>query len=199
MQNTLSGIKDIFSGLKKEQKQMLVLAVIVTVVMLFVYVNMLLKPQLEGLFNTAGRVGKLKADVKKAESDIARIGQLKKSMASYSEKMDRYGEVLPAEESMPALLESLADMARSSNMKIVGVAPIEDRSGKPVRGQAYKSMPIAVNARAGFHELGKFFSAIENSGRFMKVADISIKSNKASPKKHDVELVVVTYTLPEAK
>jgi Tfp pilus assembly protein PilO len=60
-------------------------------------------------------------------------------------------------------------------------------------------MPIAVNARAGFHELGKFFSAIENSGRFMKVADISIKSNKASPKKHDVELVVVTYTLPEAK
>ena len=40
---------------------------------------------------------------------------------------------------------------------------------------------------------------LEDADRFMKVADIDIKANKATPKKHDVELLVLTYVLAKAK
>jgi hypothetical protein len=50
-----------------------------------------------------------------------------------------------------------------------------------------------ISARAGYHELGKFMSTLENSGRFMKCADMRMKANTSNPKKHDVELLVLTY------
>lgn len=198
-QNIMSEISGLFAGLSKEQKQMLALAVVFAFLLIFVYFNVLLKPQIAGLISTSARVNKIKADLKSAQADIARMGQIRKSIETYSEKMGRYGDLLPTEEGMPALLESLSDMARASSMKIVSIVPVEDKALRQGRGQAYQAIPIAINAKAGFHELGKFFSALENSGRFMKVADVSVKSNRASPKKHDIELLVVTYTLPEGK
>jgi Tfp pilus assembly protein PilO len=121
------------------------------------------------------------------------------SIASYDEKIGRYGDLLPTEEGIPTLLESLSEMARSSGMKIVSIEPVEERDNKALRGQAYQAIPIRMNARAGYHELGKFFSTLENSERFIKIADMRIKTNAASPKKHDVELLVLTYILLEGK
>ena len=50
-----------------------------------------------------------------------------------------------------------------------------------------------------YPSLRKFLSSMENSDRFMKVADIQIKSNAQSPKKHDVEILVLTYVLLRGK
>ncbi len=145
------------------------------------------------------KVNKLRADLRKAETDISRIDKLKADIARYDEKMGSYGELLPTEEGIPTLLESLADMARGSSMKIVSIVPVKNKEKMPQRGQAYQAIPIVISARAGYHELGRFFSTLENSGRFMKIADIRIKSNIASPKKHDVELLVLTYVCLECK
>jgi Tfp pilus assembly protein PilO len=164
-----------------------------------VYFHLLLRPQAAGMFGAMARVNKMKADLKKAETDIARIGEMKASIASYDEKIGRYGDLLPTEEGIPALLESLADMARGSNMKIVSIIPAEDQESKPRSGQAYQTIPIVISAKAGYHELGKFFSTLESSERFMKIADIRIKSGVASPKRHDVDLLVLTYILLEGK
>jgi Tfp pilus assembly protein PilO len=185
--------------LKKDPKKMMILAGLLAAFALFFYFNILLRPQVAGLFSTAAKVNKLKADLKNANADIARIGEMKASIASYAEKMGRYGDILPTEEGIPALLESLADMARASNMKIISIVPAEEKGGKALKGQAYQAIPITINAKAGYHELGRFMGTLENSGRFMKFADIRVRSIAASPKKHDVELLVLTYVMLEGK
>lgn len=194
----IDSIKSLFDNLKKDQKQVLILAVILTAIALFAYFSLLIKPQTEGLFKTIARVGKVKADLKSAQADIARIDQMKANILAYSEKIGRYGAMLPTEDQMPALLESMSDMARAASMKIVGVTPVQENAPAS-KGQAYKPIPITINARAGYHELGRFFAALENSGRFMKVADVAIRENRASPKKHDVDIVVIAYVLLEGK
>ena len=40
---------------------------------------------------------------------------------------------------------------------------------------------------------------LESSDRFMKIADIEIRANKTAPKKHDIELLILTYVLLNAK
>jgi Tfp pilus assembly protein PilO len=100
-------------------------------------------------------------------------------------------------------LENLSEMAKDSNIKIVGIVPAisyfkDDKSAN--KSQIYREIPILITAKSGYHELGHFLNNLENADRFMKVADIDIKSNKTSPKKHDVELMVCTYILlPENK
>ena len=190
---------DLRAEFKKDPKKMLIVAGIGTVVALFVYFNMLLRPQVAGLFSTVGKMSKMKADLKKAETDIAKINEMKANLASYDAKIGRYGDLLPSETGIPALLESLADMARSSGMRIISIEPVEEKEGASQKSQAYKPIPIKISAKAGYHELGRFFSTLENSGRFMKIADIRVKSSASSPKKHDVELLVLTYILLEGK
>lgn len=185
----------LFSGLKKEQKQLLILGVVGTIALLFAYFNLLLIPQVKGLVKTASSRNRLSDELKKSESDVSRIGKLRSDIDSYSEKISRYGQLLPAEEGIPTLLESLADMARSSSMKIVSIVPLSGREPGIQPGQAYRAIPIMINARAGFHELGRFMATLESSGRLMKIADIRLKENRSSPKKHDVEILVMTYVL----
>ena len=130
---------------------------------------------------------------------IAKIDAMRTDIASYDEKIGRYGDLLPTETGIPTLLESLSEMARSSGMRIVSIEPVVGKGNKTQKGQAYQAIPIKMSVRAGYHELGKFFSTIESSERFIKIADIRIKATAASPKKHDVELLVLTYILLEGK
>jgi type IV pilus assembly protein PilO len=192
-------IQKIFAGMGKKEKQVLVLSAVGTVAFLIAYFNLLLIPQLSGLFRNAAEAHKVNSELKAASQAIAGMGRLRSDITASAEKIGRYADMLPTEEGIPTLLESLADMARSSSMKIVSIVPAPSKELSAQRSQAYRAIPIVISARAGFHELGRFMSTLENSGRLMKIADINVKENKASPKKHDVELVVLTYVLTVGK
>ena len=86
-------------------------------------------------------------------------------------------------------------MAKSANTKIVGIMPVTGKEEKAEKNQIYKEIPILISAKSGYHELGRFLNSLENSDRFMKVGDMHIRANPATPKKHDVELLVLTYIL----
>ncbi|MDP3804073.1 MAG: type 4a pilus biogenesis protein PilO, partial [Candidatus Omnitrophota bacterium] len=138
---------------------------------------------------------KMKADIKSQEIEIANIDKYKSEIGAYKDKVERYERMLPAEQEIPTLLESLSGMARSSGVKIVGITPVAISEEKKQEGQIYREIPILISAKSGYHELGNFLDKLEDSDRFMKVADIEIKANKAAPRKHDVEQLVLTYVL----
>jgi type IV pilus assembly protein PilO len=183
---------------KKEQQKILILAILLSLVICVAYVGLFLRPQAARLGGVMGQVKKVKADLKAAKANIARIDSFKKSIEAYNEKVGRYEKTLPTEQGIPRLLEDLSTMARDSNMKIVGIVPVSQEDIRQ-RAQTYQEIPIMISAKSGYHELGRFLAGLENSDRFMKVADIQIRSNRSAPKKHDVELLVLTYVLLEGK
>jgi Tfp pilus assembly protein PilO len=181
--------------MKSNQKQLIVLFGLVALTLLIVYANFILIPQVSGLFGSVVRMGKAGADLKNATADVSRIDDMRGAMTSYREKVERYEKMLPAEQEIPSLLENLSSMAKSSGVKIVGITPVSSREESRAKKQVYKEIPIQISAKSGYHELGIFLAGLENADRFMKVSDIQIKSNSGSPKKHDVELMVLTYVL----
>jgi len=178
---------------KKTQKALL-LALLAALAIIF-YLNFLLKPQLIMVMNAVVSRNKAGRDLKNAEEKIAKVTGYKIELASYEEKVKKYEKILPAEQEIPGLLENLSNMARSSGVKIVEITPAMPKDGAFQKGDIYQEMPILITARSGYHELGCFLSSLECSDRFMKVVDIAIRSDKASPKKHNVELLVITYIL----
>lgn len=181
------------------KKQLIILASLVAVLAAFLYFTILLKPQVIRVYGAIVKAGKMKADLKGAEADIARIDTLKKEISSYKDKVERYEKFLPAEQEIPALLESLSGMARTAGVKIVGITPASIPEDRNAKDSVYLEIPILISAKSGYHELGNFLSSLEGADRFMKVADIDIRANKATPKKHDVELLVLTYVLLKEK
>lgn len=183
-------------NLKDNPKQALMLAAGVAVVAAFIYVKFLLLPQIDSATKSFRQAKTMQSDVKVAEKDIAKIGRLKKEIEAYRSKIESYERMLPIEQEVPKLLETLSTMARSSNVKIAGITPLASKQEASPE-KIYQEIPIQVSAKSGYHELGKFLSDLESSGRFMKVADIDIKENKSNVKRHDVELLVLTYVLLE--
>lgn len=185
--------------LQKNKKETAILIALVSVLALLGFLNFVFIPQAASVFGTFSKISKLKADAKGMKADIATIGKLKNDIAGYDSKIERYVSMLPAEKEIPALLESLASMARDANVRIVAITPVAGKETEGEKGRIYQEMPIQISAKSGYHELGRFMASLESSPRFMKVIDIEIHGNKLSPKKHDVDLMLVTYVLLKGK
>lgn len=183
--------------LKDSKTQVLILAVLITIIAFILYLNFIFFPQVVRVATLVGKTIKMRAELKSAKSIIAQEDTVKKNLDEYKDKVELYEKKLPAEQEIPSLLENLSNMAKSSNIKIVGIMPalsyFKDQKGG--KSQIYQEIPILITAKSGYHELGYFLSDLENADRFMKVVDIGIKANKTVLKIHDVELIVCTYIL----
>lgn len=191
-------IKKMISGVEKDPKKMLIVITVSVIAGLVLYVMLVLTPQIVKIASLRVNLVKTRLELWGVRADIANIGSMKKAVEAYNEKVGKYEKTLPTEDDIPGLLESLAEMAKSSNLSIVGIVPVESKDDKP-KGRVYSEIPIMISAKGGYHELGRFMSRIETSDRFIKIIDMQIKMNRPIPKKHDVELSVVTYILLEGK
>lgn len=183
-------------NLKDNPKQAIIVVAGIAIAVAYFYVKFLLLPQIHGAARSFKKANTMRSEVKTAENDIAKIDKLKKEISAYRSKIEVYERMLPVEQEVPKLLESLSTMANSSSVKIVGITPLASRQEESPEN-IYQEIPIMISAKSGYHELGKFLSDLESSDRFMKVADIGIRENSSSVKRHDVELLVLTYVLLE--
>lgn len=181
---------------KDKKTQTTILMVSLGVVVFILYISYIFLPQVANDINMIGKTIGIIGDLKEARSLIAQRDELKKKAELYNEKIELYEKKLPAQQEIPSFLENLSKMARSANITIIGIMPVTLKPQKEIRYQVYQEMPILISAKSGYHELGRFLNNLEDGGRFIKVVDINIKADTATPKKQDVELMVYTYVLP---
>lgn len=181
---------------KDRKTQATILMVSLGIAALVLYIYFIFLPQVLNDVNDIKRIIKTKAELKAAESLIAGREGLKKKVGEYNEKINLYEKKLPAQQEIPNLLENLSKMAKSANITIVGITPVELKTQKEKTNSVYQEIPILITAKSGYHELGRFLNNLENGSEFMKVVDIGIKADATTPKKHDVELMIYTYVLP---
>jgi len=192
-------MKQFTLDLEKNKKEVLIAAAVLGVAAFAGYLYFLFIPQAASAFSSLAEIAKVRADVARTERDIAERAKYERELAGYGEKLDRYIKMLPVEAEVPSLLEMLSAMARDANVRIAGITPVMGKETEGQKGRIYQEMPIQLNARSGFHELGHFIASVEASDRFMKVVDIEIKADRASPKRHVVDLVLLTYVLSQGK
>lgn len=186
---------------KNNQTQQILVIGMIFLIAFVLYLYFIFVPQIVRVPTLFGKVNKITVELKSAKSTGTEMEGLKKRLVEYNEKVEWYEKKLPVEREIPNLLENLSDMAKGSNIKITSIMPapavLENNAQR--QSKMYQEIPIRITARSGYHELGRFLSNLENSDRFMKVANIGIKSNKTSPKQHDIELTVCTYILLKEK
>lgn len=181
---------------KDPKTQSRILIGLLGILLFVVYVYFIFIPQLTKDVVAVGKTITLRREMREAKYLIGQTDILRKKVGDYKDKIELYEQKLPAQQEIPSLLENLSKMARNANISIIGITPVVLKMQKEQKSAVYKEIPILITAKSGYHELGRFLSNLENGDRFMKVVDISIKANSTTPKKHDVELMVYTYVLP---
>lgn len=184
--------------LKDPKTRTFLLIALAALITAALYLHFVFVPQAIRVFKLTAGAGKMKKEIRSARTLIKDFEKLKSNLEERKQKIESYEKKLPAEQEIPALLENLSDMARDSDVKIEGIAPVashfkDDKSAK--KSSIYREIPILITAKSGYHELGHFLNKLENADRFMKVIDMDIKADKANLKKHEVQLMVCTYTL----
>ena len=183
--------------LQDRNTQITLVMVLICAAAVIAYLYFVFIPKVMADIKITGRIDRMKNDIKSAKSWVSEKDVSTRRLAEYAQKIERYEKNLPVQQEIPSLLENLSSMARSANITIVSItpAPASLKDDKEAKGHVYQEMPIQMTAICGYHELGRFLSNLENADRFMKVVDIGIKTDKSSPKKHDVQLMIYTYIL----
>lgn len=188
--------------LKKAKKnEILAITGLVCAIILVGYFLLFLNPLLSKLFDISRKMNKLKSDFSIAELSIDSMPKMKKEIRELESKAVSYSNKLPKEEEMPALLESLSMMARDSDVKITKILPVKgvetSKSAKQPKHGIYEEKEILINGQCGYHQLGAFIAKLENAERFMEISDITIENIKATPNRHNVQLIVKTFVLKD--
>lgn len=166
------------------------------------YVYFFLKPSVSTLADLVPKLRERKVAIKAVVDALPHKDKLYEKRRAQQKKLAKYEEKLSRERELPVLLENLSKMARSSNVKILGIKPLvagEAKQGKTPSGKdaIYQEVPIQVSAESGYHELGLFLGKLESDKRYMKVSDMKIQANRSNAKRHKVQFVVCAYTFKD--
>ena len=165
----------------------LLLAIVVVLCFFFIF-----QPGFAKLKHFKLEAKKKLEEVKEAENVIAQRGALEKELKRIQEEIANYEKRLPVGKEIPKLLEELSARADDARIKFFSFQPAES-SPLVVSSALYTEIPIRMSLKSGYHELGKFINYLENSGRFMRVTDLSITADSSQPRLHEVHLTISTY------
>ena len=180
----------------KEKNQVLVLFILVSAIILAAYFYFFLKPEIGALQKVLPKVAGLNKNIKEVDKLIDNIDSFKTRIADLKEKVGQYETRLPTKKEISSILNHLSALASQEDIKITGIKELKTIKVEMQEGeQAYSGVPIEIDMKSGYHQLGKFISEIENSDRLMKIDDLEIKSTSENLTEHNVKLIISSFVL----
>ena len=141
---------------------------------------------------------KLSAELEKARQTVGKLAQLEAEYQRLHGQWMSAQELLPEEEEMPELLRKVTMAGNRAGIDFVLFQPLA-----PVVQEVFKSHPIKVQVRGGFHNLGIFLSRLANMERIVNVTDLTVNTTsrarrgkgKGKVKQNTKDTVVADFTL----
>ncbi len=169
-----------------------------TILVIVLYLCLFFVPKIKQIFSGLSAASGLKGQIIHTEKQWKDIDGLKKQVKLLQEKKDYYEKILPSEKEIPAILEYLSYAAKQLHVRISEIKPLEQKQGKQkdkgkITPSLYYRVPILVQAKCGYHALGRFINRLESADRFMKISDIKILARPNDDRIHKVQLLIVTY------
>ncbi len=152
----------------------------------------------------AVKINELKADFEKKSNDLARakqsVADLPRFQAEFAALHERYemaAELLPTEKEMPGILRRITLAGQQCGVEFESFRPEPE-----VTKDHYLEIPIQLDVRGDYHEVGQFLAELSNMRRIMKISNLQVLAN---PKAGDdgegttqARFTVTAYTLDPA-
>ncbi len=128
-----------------------------------------------GLEHEIGKETELKQQYQTKAYQVASLEALKRQMADVEESFSELLKQLPTDTEVPGLLEDITAIGQNSglNFDLISLAPEK-------KVTFYIELPINIQVKGSYHQLGEFVSGMAALPRIVTVHDFSIKPISAN-------------------
>jgi Tfp pilus assembly protein PilO len=177
-------------------KKKLLMAVIVSLIVIFLDISFVLKLQLAGLGSLGPKISKLKNDLSAMNKDLENMQNLKiKQDEEMQESALRAKKILSAGQ-ITNLLQYISESAQKEGIRISQIkhsADAVDPKAKKAGPENLFGFTIGLDMACDYHTFGKFINKLENGQYFLSVQDLRITPGEGGNLKQKVYVTLRTY------
>ncbi len=170
--------------------------VILLVTASLIFIFFLLMPMYRSIGSNREAAAEMSNEINIMQRNIARLDDVKRERDDLEQRWTTLNQNLPREGDVPDFIEELSDIANKFNLRIISINASSSRPTR-VTGEneevLYRSLPIRIDAKSGFHELGHFLSELESRDRIISTESLRISEERRIPGVHMIDLELRTY------
>ncbi len=188
MKLPLDGLIEFWNTRTAREKNMLVVCLICFIIALDYL--LFIRPVQAIYADTLPQLGTLKKELRGLKQDRKNKEGIEKNWMDAKARLAEAEARFVAWDEMSGMLDRVSQLAQSSGVKIMSLAPVEVKGART--GGLYRPLPIVISGLGGAHAIGKFLEKLESNRTFFRVTGMRIAENPSDVKRHLVELRVET-------
>ncbi len=184
-----------------ELKVKLLLVILIFALPVGAYYFFFLKPNLETLDGLTSTKTQIEKELQKVKNRAADKPRLEAELAQTQAEFDEKAMLLPKEKEIPQLLRDISSLGRNAGLDFLKFKPLPS-----VPRDFYDEIPVTINVRGPYHNVGFFFDRVSKLERIVSVSNVKMSSPKFEGGemllKSDCRLVTYKFTnkeLPKQK
>ena len=133
-------------------------------------INFLVLDKNRALESEIAKESDLKQQFETKSYQVATLDALRRQMADVELRFAELLRQLPTQKEVPGLLEDISAIGQSAGLEIDLIALQPER-----KAQFYVELPISVQVRGTYHQMGDFVSGVAGVKRIVTLPDFSLK------------------------
>ncbi len=152
----------------------------------------LLKPLLGSLNKVNSQISEMRQNIEDVKTDIARVGQNRDQLEKIRNQVNEVKVKIRSAQEVPMILEDISRNASEYGVKIDQLMPLKEQKVllAKQRDVEYYALPILIQARTPYHDLGRWLAQLEQDKIFYSVGSLSVLTNPKDPMRHQIQLTV---------
>lgn len=155
----------------------IIIAAVPSVLLIALFVVFIFMPKNEEIGALKTKIVKLDKDILTSEAKIKRLDALMAENELLKKKLARLKEQLPEEKEVSVLLKQISELGLRSGLEILLWKPGARRTDPQ---GLYVEIPVNVEVKAEYHNLGDFYSHVSRLPRLVNISDIDITVGKTN-------------------
>jgi Tfp pilus assembly protein PilO len=179
----------------KKEYLFIIFGVLIIFIAFFAY-KAVFSPLLGKIRSVSAQIEVKKGNIRKAKISPDRFKELEEEIEGLKPRIDYYYRNLQALPDIPQILKELNRIGERLKIKFVSIHPLErEETLLPGGEESLLQIPIKLNLKCGYHQLGIFVNELESPPRFMKIRELKINTDPKNVWMHQAELVITSYML----
>ena len=157
--------------LSKAQRLIICFGTIAIFLGLFIYLAAW--PKYEKINKLGNEIEKLDKQLASMKIEAAKLPQYRKKWEDSKAEFALVKKKLPEEKDIPDLLTSISNSGQEAGLEFILFQP-----EKEVQKDFYAEIPVSIQVRGGYHNLGQFLSKLASLSRVVNVRDLVLNPDK---------------------
>lgn len=165
-----------------------IIYVLVFAIVLGAGLQFLVKDKHEALQKEIAKEQDLKNEYQRKAFQVASLDALRKQMADVEERFAELLKQLPTDKEVPGLLEDITEIGQDAGLVFNLIALQPER-----KQQFYVELPIRIQVRGTYHQMGEFVSGVAAIRRIVTLHDFSLSPADANTLSMEISAKTYRY------